>query len=84
MLLLRRSQLRKSFSETWSCKMHLFAEYINCSPKEVKAEASATAADDERYEMAIRFKKDEDFSGWYTDVRIALSIQLSLILADRI
>lgn len=24
--------------------------------------------DDDQYEMAIRFKKDEDFSGWYQEV----------------
>lgn len=24
--------------------------------------------DEELYEMAIQFKKEEDFSGWYTDV----------------
>ncbi|KGB79560.3 hypothetical protein CNBG_5398 [Cryptococcus deuterogattii R265] len=47
---------------------HAPAEKKPAAPKEVKAEASTTAADDERYEMAIRFKKDEDFSGWYTDV----------------
>ena len=26
--------------------------------------------DDDLYEMAIQFKKEEDFSGWYTDVSI--------------
>jgi len=24
--------------------------------------------DEELYEMAIQYKKDEDFAGWYTDV----------------
>ncbi|WVQ78598.1 proline-tRNA ligase [Cryptococcus sp. DSM 104549] len=32
--------------------------------------AAPAAADDDKYEMAIRYKKDEDFSGWYTDVLI--------------
>lgn len=27
--------------------------------------------DDDQYEMAIRFRKDEDFSGWYQEVSIA-------------
>ncbi|OWZ80070.1 proline-tRNA ligase [Cryptococcus neoformans Bt85] len=43
-------------------------EKTPAAAKEAKAEASTAAADDDRYEMAIRFKKDEDFSGWYTDV----------------
>jgi hypothetical protein len=30
--------------------------------------AQTVKKDDDQYEMAIRFKKDEDFSGWYTDV----------------
>ncbi|WVQ99040.1 proline-tRNA ligase [Kwoniella sp. CBS 9459] len=40
------------------------------APKEKKAEAASAAPkeEDDKYEMAIRFKKDEDFSGWYTDV----------------
>lgn len=27
--------------------------------------------DEELYEMAIQYKKDEDFPGWYTDVSVA-------------
>ncbi|WWD01051.1 proline-tRNA ligase [Kwoniella sp. B9012] len=40
--------------------------------KEKKTEAKPAAAqeDDEKYNMAIKYKKDEDFSGWYTDVLI--------------
>ncbi|WVR05466.1 proline-tRNA ligase [Kwoniella sp. DSM 27419] len=40
------------------------------APKEKKPEAAPVASkeEDDKYEMAIRFKKDEDFSGWYTDV----------------
>ncbi|WVQ76515.1 proline-tRNA ligase [Cryptococcus sp. DSM 104548] len=39
------------------------------APKEAKAAAPSGPADD-KYEMAIQYKKDEDFSGWYTDVLI--------------
>ncbi|WWC60772.1 proline-tRNA ligase [Kwoniella dejecticola CBS 10117] len=42
------------------------------APKEKKAEVKPAAAqeDDEKYNMAIQYKKNEDFSGWYTDVLI--------------
>jgi antibiotic biosynthesis monooxygenase (ABM) superfamily enzyme len=30
--------------------------------------------DDDQYEMAIRFRKDEDFSGWYQEVSCHLWI----------
>ena len=36
------------------------------------AKAQAVKKDDDQYEMAIRFKKEEDFAGWYTDVSISL------------
>ncbi|WVQ72169.1 proline-tRNA ligase [Cryptococcus sp. DSM 104548] len=39
------------------------------APKEAKIAAPSGPADD-KYEMAIQYKKDEDFSGWYTDVLI--------------
>jgi hypothetical protein len=38
--------------------------------------------DDDVYEMAIQYKKEEDFSGWYTDVSSFL--HTSLEIADRI
>ncbi|WWC69131.1 proline-tRNA ligase [Kwoniella pini CBS 10737] len=42
------------------------------APKEKKAEAKPAVAqeEDEKYNMAIKYKKDEDFPGWYTDVLI--------------
>ncbi|KAK4689110.1 prolyl-tRNA synthetase, partial [Tremellales sp. Uapishka_1] len=46
-------------------------EPVKSAPKEVKAApAKKAAADDAAYEMAIRFKKEEDFSGWYSEVCI--------------
>ncbi|WWD16234.1 proline-tRNA ligase [Kwoniella shandongensis] len=46
------------------------AEKKPAAPKEKKpaAAAASTGPEDDKYEMAIRFKKEEDFSGWYTDV----------------
>ncbi|KAL1411004.1 hypothetical protein Q8F55_001949 [Vanrija albida] len=35
-----------------------------------KAAAAVAKKDDDLYEMAIQYKKDEDFPGWYTDVLI--------------
>lgn len=32
------------------------------------AKPQTVKKDDDTYEMAIKYKKDEDFSGWYTDV----------------
>ncbi|WVO14142.1 proline-tRNA ligase [Cryptococcus depauperatus] len=45
------------------------AEKKPAVPKEDKPKA-AVLPDDDKYEMAIQYKKDEDFSGWYTDVLI--------------
>lgn len=41
------------------------------SPAQAATPAAAPATTsnrDDLYEMAIQYKKDEDFSGWYTDV----------------
>ncbi|WWC89706.1 proline-tRNA ligase [Kwoniella dendrophila CBS 6074] len=47
------------------------APATKAAPKEKKEEAKpAATADDDKYNMAIQYKKDEDFSGWYTDVLI--------------
>ena len=32
--------------------------------------------DEDLYEMAIQYKKEEDFAGWYTDVSIKLLADL--------
>jgi hypothetical protein len=39
----------------------------DCSPIG-NAKPQTVKKDDDVYEMAIKYKKDEDFSGWYTDV----------------
>ena len=41
--------------------MHVYRPLGDAKPMTVKRE-------DDLYEMAIQFKKDEDFAGWYTDV----------------
>jgi hypothetical protein len=38
--------------------------------------------DEDLYEMAIQYKKDEDFSGWYTDVCRMSAIPGSISPAD--
>ena len=40
----------------------------SAAPAAPAAPAAATSNRDDRYEMAIQYKKEEDFSGWYTDV----------------
>lgn len=40
------------------------------APKEPKAAPAKKEKDDDLYEMAIQYKKEEDFPGWYTDVLI--------------
>jgi hypothetical protein len=40
--------------------------------------------DDDQSGMAIRFKKDEDFSGWYTEVSCQCPIDGKWIKADRV
>jgi prolyl-tRNA synthetase len=44
------------------------------SPKAATPAAPAAAPSnrDDLYEMAIQYKKEEDFSGWYTDVSLFL------------
>lgn len=38
--------------------------------------------DEDLYEMAIQYKKDEDFSGWYTDVCRMSATPCSISPAD--
>jgi hypothetical protein len=42
----------------------------------------ATKKDDGQYEMAIRFKKEEDFAGWYSEVSTCLRVRQIRTLAD--
>jgi len=54
-----------------SCSIHgLFQVKLMISPKAATPAAPAAVPSnrDDLYEMAIQYKKEEDFSGWYTDV----------------
>ena len=50
-----------------------------CSPAQsaapTPAAAPAAGKADDLYQMAIQYKKEEDFSGWYTDVSQLYSAQ---------
>jgi prolyl-tRNA synthetase len=47
------------------------SERLMSSPKAATPAAPAAASNrDDLYEMAIQYKKEEDFSGWYTDVSL--------------
>lgn len=57
------------------CEVSVYTAKVDCkstkegkpSPVEKKAKGAA-AAEEPKFEMAIQYKKDVDFPGWYTDV----------------
>jgi hypothetical protein len=60
LLLLRRSCFCSPI-----CRVKLMVSPKAATPA---APAAAPSNRDDLYEMAIQYKKEEDFSGWYTDV----------------
>jgi hypothetical protein len=42
--------------------------YVDVYSPKGEAKPQTIKKDDDVYEMAIQYKKNEDFSGWYTDV----------------